>query len=174
VKHLALPSLLLAVAIALTGCGASTDAATSADPATSSAAPSTSTAPKPAPAVQTLIDKCVADCNYLAAASDQDCPEPLSNVSLCVDLLTDLVSKAYDLRAAVEDVPFAARDFGDVLAAADDVEEASTDFSDARCYEMTNGYGTTEGLTCGVQTLTIRLSVSTFGLKVQGMVDDLR
>jgi hypothetical protein len=91
-----------------------------------------------------------------------------------VDLLTDLVSKVYDLRGAVEDVSFAARDFGDVLTAADNVEEASTVFSSARCYELTDGYGKAEGLTCGVQSFTIRTTVSTFGLRVQGMVKALR
>lgn len=156
------PLVLLALVLALAGCG-SDGGARSASPASSTTASSTATA-VPSVAIQTgpleMFDvkaACARYCEQLKAAPKAECANPPDAYWQCDSVVEDL-------RAAISDVqritpPDVA--YGDLEDATTNALEAIRAYDDGACAEQQTGDANT---VCGLNLATVRMSAGSVGL----------
>lgn len=113
-----------------------------------------------------MASVCTQHCQLLLDAQDAKCPEPSTNVSLCVPYLTELTKAVYDVQDALDKIPYASRDYPDLLAAVASHSDAVETFTGQRCYEVTAA-SVDSGFACGMQPLSIIWSAGTVGLLLQ-------
>lgn len=154
--------LAVAASLTLSGCGGQEPSpAAEASPVV---VESTSAAPDSG---ETLAAVCAQHCELLVGAQNGTCPDPVTDVSACVPYLTELTSAVYDVEDALNEIPYAARDYPDLLAAISSHVEAVEQFAGDRCYEVTAA-SVDSGFACGMQPLGIIWSAATVGLELQG------
>lgn len=154
--------LTLALTLALTGCGGQESS-----PAAEASAVVVESTPAAPDSGEALAAVCTQHCALLVGAQDDTCPDPVTDVSACVPYLTELTNAVYDVEDALNELPYAARDYPDLLAAIGSHVEAVETFTADRCYEVTAA-SVDSGFACGMQPLGIIWSAATVGLKLQG------
>lgn len=164
-----LVTLIAAAALLLAGCSDGGSQAVEASTATREPAQTSSAAAMPSPDQGTAVidELCSQYCAMLNAATDTDCPEPATNVSLCVDYLTKLIMAVSDIDAEVSGLPYAARDHASLLQSTRAALDESEDFASRKCYLVT-GTPADGDISCGLQTLTLRITAETVGVNLQG------
>jgi hypothetical protein len=159
-------TIALPIPLVLSGCGGSGEPDDAGQRATALITTSSAPAGSPSAEDDALADVCAERCQLLADAQNGSCPEPVTNVSLCVPYLTNLSQAVYDVQDALDQTPYASRDYPDLLAAVASHTESVEAFAAERCYEVTAA-SVDSGFSCGIQPLAIIWSAATVGLELQ-------